>query len=171
MLHFVLTDMNTERQKKQELATRFFEQAYHLQMIGYLDRAIHYYKRSIEFHPSARTYTFLGWTYSLKGLLNKAIDHCKIAIQLDPEYGNAYNDIGAYLLTQKKLNEAIPWFEKAFKATNYVNYCYPYLNLGKIYEMKGRWDLAMDYYTNAIEENPNYEPARTAYDKLVGKYN
>lgn len=163
--------MNEEKQKNQELASEFFAQAYHLQMIGHLDRAIIFYKRSIEFHPSAQAYTFLGWAYSLKGLQDKAIEHCQIAIQLDPDYGNAYNDIGVYLLTQKKLDSAIPWFEKALKADNYANYCYPYLNLGKIYEMKGRWDLALDYYTNAIQENPEYDPAQTAHDKLSGKYN
>jgi Tfp pilus assembly protein PilF len=163
--------MNEEKQKNTELATKFFEQAYHLQMIGYLDRAIQFYKRSIEFNPSAQAYTFLGWTYSLKGLMDKAVENCKIAIQIDPEYGNAYNDIGAYLLSQKRLDEAIPWFEKAFQATNYANYCYPYLNLGRIYEFKGRWNLALDYYANAIQENPEYEPAQTAYDQLAGKYN
>ncbi|MEJ2053598.1 MAG: tetratricopeptide repeat protein, partial [Calditrichaceae bacterium] len=78
--------MSGEQQKNQELASNFFEQAYHLQMSGYLDRAIIYYKRSIEFYPSAQAYTFLGWTYSLKGLLDKAIEHCKIATQLDPDY-------------------------------------------------------------------------------------
>ena len=107
----------------------------------------------------------------IKGLMDKAVEHCKIAIQIDPEYGNAYNDIGAYLLSQKRLDEAIPWFEKAFQATNYANYCYPYLNLGRIYEFKGRWNLALDYYANAIQENPEYEPAQTAYDQLAGKYN
>ena len=163
--------MNEEKQKNTELATKFFEQAYHLQMIGYLDRAIQFYKRSIEFNPSAQAYTFLGWTYSLKGLMDKAVEHCKIAIQIDPEYGNAYNDIGTYLLSQKRLDEAIPWFEKAFKATNYAHYCYPYLNLGRIYEIKGRWDLALDYYAHALQENPQYEPAQTAYDQLAGKYN
>jgi len=163
--------MNGERQKNQELATNFFEQAYHLQMSGYLDRAITYYKRSIEFYPSAQAYTFLGWSYSLKGLLNKAIEHCKIAIKLDPDYGNAYNDIGAYLFMQKKLDEAIPWFEKALRSTNYANYCYPYLNLGKIYEVKGRWKLAMDYFKNALKEDPGYAPAQTAHDRLAGKYN
>ncbi|MEJ2542653.1 MAG: hypothetical protein P8Y99_01155 [Calditrichaceae bacterium] len=85
--------MNEEKQKNIELAIKFFEQAYHLQMTGHLDRAIRCYKRSIEFNPSAQAYTFLGWTYSLKGLMDKAIEHCRIAIQLDPEYGNAYNDI------------------------------------------------------------------------------
>lgn len=163
--------MNEEKQKSKELASEFFKQAYHLQMNGLLDRAITFYKRSIEFHPSAQAYTFLAWTYSLKGLLNRAIEHCQIAIQIDPNYGNAYNDIGAYLLTQKKLDNAIPWFEKALKVNNYLNYCYPYLNLGKIYEMKGRWDLALDYYSNAIQENPDYDLAQTAYDKLSGKYN
>jgi tetratricopeptide (TPR) repeat protein len=158
-------------QKNQELASAFYEKAYHLQMTGYLDKAIIFYKRSIEFYPSAQTYTFLGWSYSLKGLLDKAIENCKIAIQLDANYGYAYNDIGAYLFRQRKLDEAIPWFEKALRATNYADYCFPNINLGKIYEMKGRWDMALDYYAHAIKENPANGDAQTAYDNLSGKYN
>jgi len=104
--------MNKEKDQKSELAQDFFEKAYHLQMNGHLDKAIHFYKRSIEFCPTAKAYTFLGWSLSLKGLYNEAIEHCKIAIEIDPALGNPYNDIGAYLLQQKKIDEAIPWLNK-----------------------------------------------------------
>jgi len=57
------------------------------------------------------------------------------------------------------------------KAPAYENYCYPYLNLGRIYEIKGFWDIALNYFNNAIQEQPDYIPAQTAHDKLLGKYN
>ena len=93
------------------------------------------------------------------------------ATELDPNFGNSYNDIGAYLIQLKKYNEAIPWLKKALEAPDYENYCYPNLNLGYIYEFKGQWDLALEYYKTAIEENENYQPVLTAYEKLLGKYN
>ena len=89
-----------------ELAKNFFDKSYLLQKNGHLDRAAHFYKRSIEFQPSAQAHTFLGWVYSLKGLFDQAIEECKSAINLDPEYGNPYNDIGAYLLQQHCYDEA-----------------------------------------------------------------
>ena len=32
---------------------------------------------------------------------------------MDPDFGNPYNDIGAYLIEMGRLDEAIPWLEKA----------------------------------------------------------
>lgn len=156
---------------KTELARDFFEKGYLLQKSGHLDRAAHFYKRSIEFQPTAQAFTFLGWVYSLKGLLTEAIAQCKAAIEIDPEYGNPYNDIGAYLLQMQHYDEAKEWFEKALQAPKYENYCYPYMNLGRIYEFKGLWNKASEMFQKALKENPTYEPAQNAYKKLLARYN
>ena len=54
-------------------------------------------KRSIEIPPTAEAHTYLGWTYSLQGKLDEATAECLRAIEIDPEFGNPYNDIGVYL--------------------------------------------------------------------------
>lgn len=157
--------------KQTELSRSFFEKAYHLQMRGYLDRAAHFYRKSIEILPTAKAYTFLGWVYSLKGLYHQAIDACKVAIKLDPALGNPYNDIGAYLIQLKRYAEARLWLEKALHAPKYENYCYPYINLGIVHEVMGDWNKALKLYQKALKENENHQEARTAYDRLIGKYN
>jgi Tfp pilus assembly protein PilF len=161
------------RKIKEDPATakKFYEQAYNLQAAGHIDRAAYFYRRSIEFHPTPKAHTFLGFVYSLKGLLEDAINECQQAIELDPRLGNPYNDIGAYLIRLGKYNEAAPWLFKALQAPDYENYCYPNLNLGHIYEKKGRWDKALYYFQAAVKENPQYKPARTALDRLSGKLN
>ncbi len=163
--------MKSDKREKEQIAKNFFEQGYLAQMRGFLDRAIHFYKRSIEFKPSARAHTFLGWVYSIKGLYKEAIAECKKAIKLDPTYGNPYNDIGGYLIELRRHPEAIPWLERALNAPNYQNYCYPHYNLGRIYEWRAQWDKALQHYKLATEEDSTYEPAQTAYDNLRGKYN
>ena len=45
-----------------DMAVELYRQAYQLQMQGELDLAISLYKRSLELHPTAEAYTFLGWT-------------------------------------------------------------------------------------------------------------
>jgi len=154
-----------------DIARDYFEKGYLLQKNGHLDRAAHFYRRSIEFMPTAQAHTFLGWVYSLKGLYEEAIGECKKAIAIDPEYGNPYNDIGAYLIQQHRYKDAVPWLEKALQAKNYENYCYPWVNLGRVHQFMGKWDLALSCYLRAIEENPNYEPARSAFEKLQALYN
>ncbi|KAA3615052.1 MAG: tetratricopeptide repeat protein [Calditrichaeota bacterium] len=159
------------KNNKSDIAKDFFEKGFILQNNGHLDRAAHFYRRSIEFYPSAKAYTYLGWVLSLKGLYDKAIEECKHAIDLDPSYGNPYNDIGAYLLQQNKFDEAMDWLKKALDAPNYKNYCYPWLNLGRVYEFKGHWDEALKCYKMAIQENDNYTPAEQALQSLLAKHN
>jgi Tfp pilus assembly protein PilF len=156
---------------KGEIAKEYFDKGFLLQKSGHLDRAAHFYKRSIEYKPTAQAHTFLGWVYSLKGLYDQAIEQCKNAISLDPTFGNPYNDIGAYLMQKHKYDEAIYWLKKALKAPNYENYCYPYLNLGRVYEFKGDWNEAIKYYEKALKENPDYKPATKALEGQRAKYN
>lgn len=100
-----------------------------------------------------------------------AIEECKTAIELDPDFGNPYNDIGSYLISLGELNEAIIWLEKALDAEDYDPRHYPYFNLGRIYERKGDWFTAMSYYEDALEENPDYEIAKSAVLRLTAMLN
>ncbi|MCA9774244.1 MAG: tetratricopeptide repeat protein, partial [Myxococcales bacterium] len=77
-------------------AEALFHLGYRYQMSGELDLAIQAYSESIELVPTAEAYTFRGWAYSFKGDLDRAIEDCRLAIEVDPEFGNPYNDIGAY---------------------------------------------------------------------------
>ena len=68
-------------------AWNYFQKAYEHQMKGELEEAVNMYKRSIESHPTAEAYTFLGWTYSFMGRLDEAIEECHHAIMVDPDFG------------------------------------------------------------------------------------
>src|SRR5207237_8461499 len=107
-------------------------------MKGERDRAIQLYKRSLEAWPTAEAHTFLGWTYSCQGRIEEATAECLKAIEVDPDFGNPYNDIGCYLMQQDKLDEAIPWLEKAKQAPRYEPRQFPFMNLGRIYLRQGR---------------------------------
>src|SRR3977135_4408211 len=94
---------------REQRAIRLFRQAYELQKKGELDDAVRLYKESIESYPTAEAYTFLGWTYSFMGRLDDAIAECHKAIEVDPTFGNPYNDIGAYLLQKGEPDAALTW--------------------------------------------------------------
>ena len=152
-------------------AWELFQQAYEYQMKGNLEEAVDLYKQSIESHPTAEAYTFLGWTYSFMGKLDDAIDECRHAIEIDPEFGNPYNDIGAYLIEKGEFDAAIPWFERAMGAKRYESPAFPHMNLGRVHERKGEWDKAINCYKQAITLSPNYTLARRALGRLIGKLN
>ena len=149
-----------------ERALEYFQQAYEHQMKGELDEAEELYKKSIEAYPTAEAHTFLGWTYSFMGRLEDAIAECHRAIEVDPGFGNPYNDIGAYLIEQGSLDEAIPWLEKAIRARRYEAYHYPHCNLGRVYLAKGMLKRALEEFERALAIEPNYPFARQAIEAI-----
>jgi tetratricopeptide (TPR) repeat protein len=159
-----------EAEHKRE-ALDYFQQAYEAQMRGELDEAANLYKQSIESYPTAEAHTFLGWTYSFMGLRDEAIEECHQAITVDPDFGNPYNDIGAYLIEAGNLHGAIPWFERAMKAPRYEAYFYPHFNLGRVLEAMGLWFEAVREYQTAIKLNAKYGLAITALRRLQGRLN
>ncbi|MCL5029789.1 MAG: tetratricopeptide repeat protein [Bacteroidetes bacterium] len=148
------------------LAVESFDRAYQMHLKGNIESAIKEYQTSIDIFPTAKAYTFLGSAYGLQGYFELAIEECKNAIKLEPEYSNPYNDIGTYLLNLGRDDEAIRWFEKALELKDQnVNHL-SYFNLGKIFEKKGKWLKALSYFNDAILSNPDYEPAQDEIIRL-----
>jgi tetratricopeptide (TPR) repeat protein len=157
-----------EERQTQEKATKLWQEAYSHQMKGELDRAIALYQRSIEVHPTAEGHTFLGWTMSFQGRLTQ---ECLRAIEIDPEFGNPYNDIGVYLMQQDKLDEAIPWLERAKQATRYEPRQFPFMNLGRIYLQRGRWWEALREFEEAVRLAPGDVRAAKMLHNLRARLN
>jgi tetratricopeptide (TPR) repeat protein len=154
-----------------ERAVELFRQAYEKQMSGDLEEAVDLYRESIEVFPTAEAHTFLGWTYSFQGRIEEAIEECKQAIQVDPDFGNPYNDIGVYLIDLGRLDEAVPWLEKAIQAKRYDAYHYPHYNLGRIYLAKELYTRARACLERSLEIAPDYALAREALGQLKRKIN
>jgi Tfp pilus assembly protein PilF len=152
-------------------AADLFRQAFEAQMRGELEAAADLYKKSIDVHPTAEAHTFLGWTYSFQGALEDAIDECRKAILVDPDFGNPYNDIGAYLIEMGRLDDAIPWLERATRAPRYEAPHYPHFNLGRVYVAKEMYNRAIAAFKDALELEPEYEAAQKALAALRRKLN
>ena len=152
-------------------ALRLFKTAYEAQMRGELDEAVDLYRRSLAAYPTAEAHTFLGWTYSFMQRTDEAIAECHRAIEVDPDFGNPYNDIGAYLIEKGDLRGAVPWLERAMAAARYEAYFYPHFNLGRVYEAQHRYFEALEQYSTAMQLNPQYGLAARAFRRLQGKLN
>ena len=140
-------------------------------MAGRVDEAVATFTRSIDVHPTAEAYTFRGWAYSFQDRIDEAIAECRKAIETDPTFGNPYNDIGAYLIRQSRLDEAIPWLERATRAERYDARAFPWTNLGRIYAARGERGRAIDCFRKALAEQPDNRLARAMLERLVASGN
>ncbi len=152
-------------------AEDYFRKAYEHQMAGRLEKAIENYLMSIAIRPTAEAHTFLGWAYSSLGAYERAIEECARAIEVDPEFGNPYNDIGAYLIELGRPDEAIGWLEKAIRATRYDPRHFPHFNLSRIYEQRYELERAIEHLKKAVELEPHYAIARRRLRKLLARLN
>jgi Tfp pilus assembly protein PilF len=152
-------------------ADAYFKAASAAQMRGNLDEAIALYRQSIASLPTAEAHTFLGWTLSFKGDYEAAIRECHRAIQVDPQFGNPYNDIGSYLIALGRHKEAVPWLRKAIGAPRYEPRHYPHVNLARVYVKLGQLDAAIAQLRVALAIAPQYRPARAEVHRLLGLLN
>src|SRR5215471_19015422 len=140
-------------------------------LAGDLEEAVSYFTKSLELRPTAEAYTFRGWAYSFSGRLDDAIEECRKAIATDPRFGNPYNDIGCYLMEQGRMDEAIPWFESAKKASRYEPRHFPYLNLGRLRAARGELAEAIAELEGALNENPGDPVALQMLERLRHQIN
>jgi len=154
-----------------ERALALWHEGYRQQAAGDLDAAIATYRRSLAVLPTAEAHTFLGWAMSFQGRLDEAIEECHRAIAVDPDFGNPYNDIGVYLMQQDRLDEAIPWLERAKHAPRYEPRQFPYMNLSRIHVKRGRWSDAARELEEGVRVAPRDRGVRRALHELRGRFN
>ena len=119
--------------------TELLCQAKEAHLKGNLDLAISEYTELLKSNATADLHCLLGWAHCLNGNFSDAIKQCKLAIELDANFGNAYNDLACYLIYEKRFDAAIPWLEKAIQLENYTGKHLSYYNLGRVYEKRGMW--------------------------------
>jgi len=137
-------------------------------------------------------YTTIGWFYRKLGLsaktaanpdpqksFNKSVLNYQKAIQLDPGYKIAYNNLGLVYNDMKMFSKAILYYQKAIEID--PDYALAYNNLGNIYYYQKTYDTAIQDYQKAIQfdstfTSPYYNLGLIydnlkAYDKAASYYN
>jgi len=131
----------------------------------YID-ALHEFKASAFVERSAEALTYWGWMEHHLGDTTKAIELCKEAIEVDPDYGNPYNDVGSYLVVLGRRDEAVGWFKKAISSKRYGPRQFPHLNLGKLYMADKQYRLALQHFEEALRFDPSDIDTREAVKNL-----
>ena len=99
-----------------------------------------------------------GWRYFDERKYDKAITELKNAINIDPNFKEAYNRLGAIYIKQEKYPEAIEVLEEATNIDE--NFKEAYFNLALAYLELGDFIAAINAANNALRIDSNYEHAR-----------
>ena len=118
-----------------------------LELIFYISEKVHTIRHSASNNK-------LGIVFLKRNLFDEAIAEFKKAIEIDPEFIEAYNNHGYVLLKQKKYQEAIDAFSKGIKKDG--DYADLHNNLGYAYFCINRYGEAIYELNRAIELNNDY---------------
>lgn len=118
------------------------------------------------YRETAEVLTLIAWTYSLLNNRNEAKAYCLKAIQLDSQYGPAYNDYGNYILSEGLIADSLRWFDLAKRAYNYQNREYPYINAGRAYVLLKDYEKALSEFSLALTLAPQHQELHETVTRL-----
>ena len=126
-----------------------------------------------------------AWDYLLKGFsaseaneTDKAIEYYSKAIELKPDYAEAYNNRGNIFAEKKQYDKALEDYSKAIELK--PDYAKAFCNRGITYSEMKQYDKALEAYSKAIEYKSDYAEAynnrgnifaeKKQYDKALEDY-
>ena len=99
----------------------------------------------------------LGIVLEEVGKISDALASCERAIELDPNYAEAYNNRGSILEKLGRSEEAIASYQKALSIK--PDYAESHNGIGIVYRALGKIDEALVSWQKAIELEPDYADA------------
>lgn len=150
--------LHSQRQKKYQ---SFFFEGQKALSEGQQEAALKFFEKAKNFQETAEVMTFMARCHVLDQNQSEVYPLLIKALRIDPQYGPAYNEMGVHLLKEKKNAEALAWFQKAKRATQFTNRESAYINTGRAY-------MAMNQFEEALEEFRNAYALYPQNDKLLG---
>lgn len=93
---------------------------------------------------------------SKSNFLDLAVKHYKKALDLNPDYSIARNNLGNAYMDQEKWDEAIACYKEVTKDLVYTTPYFPLSNLGWAYYNKKEYGLAEKHYLDALNLEPRF---------------
>ncbi len=121
-----------------------------------MDEAIKYYTLAIEGgYKDAKVFSRLAMAFWERDYIENAIEFYTRAIDIEPDYEIAYNNLGVvYFDGLNDAERAKPCFEAALKLNN--NYTMAHFNMARYFETKGNKVSAANEYQYALDLNKVY---------------
>ena len=112
---------------KDSIAKDLFKMGHVLQKIGIFRIAAEHHGTSYLLSPSAESACYLGMTYSVDN--EDSLAWQRKAVETNPHFGEAWNEIGEILVKRDEVHNAINWFREAIASKNYSKRSVAWINL------------------------------------------
>jgi len=116
--------------------------------------ALKYFNKCLSLKPFPNVYNNLGCTYDALSDFDNAISNFNLAIQLEPNYVDAFYNLARTYQNMKKFDDAITYYKKAFEIE--PTYASAIYNIGYLYELQKEYGLAETYYNLTLEVNKKH---------------
>ena len=135
------------------------------------DSAEYYFSGSLEVSETAECYFYLGMIDNMRKRTEKALYYFYKALEIEPDYGNASNEIGVILLRSGREKDSLFWFKKSLKSRINDAIHIPLFNLAMIYKQWNRPERSLQYLYRALEAKPDFEEAIKMRNTLIASQN
>jgi tetratricopeptide (TPR) repeat protein len=132
-----------------------------LTQTGNLQKAVDYWYRALSLEPdwaTAKDHYTLGNTLWTQKKLDRAAHCYRQAIQLQPNYWEAYEQLASVLQQQQKWEEAIAVYRQIEQLN--PDFVPAYLQLGSIFLQRQQYPQAIDNYHRALKIAPDSSTAQ-----------
>jgi protein O-mannosyl-transferase len=114
---------------------------------------------------SGTAHHFVARVFADRGDLDRAIEHLRISINIEPTDSTAYMDLGTLLAKKGQLNEAIKNFENALALNPTLSLAH--YNLANALAVQGHLQEAVARLEEALRLKPNYAEAYVTLGKVL----
>jgi len=118
---------------------------------GFRELELHLHQDRHRLHRSVLLYN-MAQVFAAVGAYDDALLHFSLAMDMDPNYSEYYNERGSIYLKIGRLDEACADYRKAIELS--PPYHEVYTNLGQCYRRMGRFDEAVHAYSVALDLEP-----------------
>ncbi|RQD76660.1 tetratricopeptide repeat protein [Desulfonatronospira sp. MSAO_Bac3] len=117
-----------------------------------------------------RLYFNMGLAHTSMEDWDRAARDFEKALELKPDYGEAWNNLGQVRKAQGRTQEARQAYEAALEIEEYMTPEFAYYNLASLFQEEGDLERALEYAVNSVEKNrrfvPGYDLAGSLYQEL-----
>lgn len=149
-------EINSENSEALEKAGDIYMDMYkEHELPEYYNMAIAYGEKLLEINQNCYTYIHVGIMYEKGYELEKALECCKKASELDPGDIWPHNNAGYIYKLMKRYDDAIAEYKKAIELMKPGQSILPQRNLATCYEITGDYETSMKYCQDVLKHWPN----------------